>query len=98
MSVSKIVFFNHKGGVSKTTTAFHIGWMIAKMGHKVLLVDGDPQCNLSALFLGDQFDEYYEKEETMSQNIKDGVKVAFDGKPTPIVAINCPQASRNSNL
>lgn len=62
------------------------------MGHKVLLVDGDPQCNLTALFLGSNFDEYYEKEETKKQNIKDGVKVAFDGKPTPVTAINCPQA------
>ena len=98
MSTKKVVLFNHKGGVSKTTTTFHIGWMLAKMGHKVLLVDGDPQCNLTALFLGSNFDEYYEKEETKKQNIKDGVKVAFDGKPTPITAINCPQANRNLNL
>ena len=34
MSTKKVVLFNHKGGVSKTTTTFHIGWMLAKMGHK----------------------------------------------------------------
>jgi cellulose biosynthesis protein BcsQ len=45
----KIVFFNHKGGVSKTTTAFNLGWKIAEKGYKVLLVDADPQCNLTSL-------------------------------------------------
>ena len=54
--MKKIVLFNHKGGVSKTTSTFYLGWMIAEMGHKVLLVDADPQCNLTALFLGEEFD------------------------------------------
>ena len=48
----KIVLFNHKGGVSKTTTTFHLGWMLASKGHRVILVDADPQCNLSGLILG----------------------------------------------
>lgn len=96
--MKKIVLFNHKGGVSKTTSTFHIGWMIAKMGHKVLLVDADPQCNLSALFLGDRFDSYYENGETCTHNIMDGVKVAFSGQPKPIEPITCPSAERNANL
>src|SRR6266496_5496474 len=32
----KISLFNHKGGVSKTTTAFNLGWMIASKGKRVL--------------------------------------------------------------
>jgi len=47
-----ISLFNHKGGVSKTTTAFNLGWTLAEKGHKTLLVDADPQCNLTALVLG----------------------------------------------
>ena len=32
----RVAFFNHKGGVSKTTSVYNIGWMLAKT-HKVLL-------------------------------------------------------------
>ena len=46
-----VSLFNHKGGVSKTTTAFNLGWMLAELGHKTLIVDADPQCNLTALVL-----------------------------------------------
>lgn len=96
--MKKIVLFNHKGGVSKTTSTFNIGWMIAQKGHKVLLVDADPQCNLTALFLGDKFDEYYDAEETKNKNIMDGVRSVFSGSPTPIKPIDCPCAERNENL
>lgn len=51
--VAKVVsLFNHKGGVSKTTTAFHLGWKLARLGKRVLIVDADPQCNLTGLTLG----------------------------------------------
>ena len=96
--MKKIVLFNHKGGVSKTTSTFHIGWMIAEMGHKVLLVDADPQCNLTALVLGEKFDTYYDDAQTAKQNVMDGVRVAFSGIPHPIEPILCPSAEKNGNL
>lgn len=34
----KIVFFNHKGGVSKTTTTYNLGWMLAEQGKRILLL------------------------------------------------------------
>ena len=49
--VQKIALFNHKGVVSKTTTTFHLGWMLASKGKRVILVDTDPQCNLTGLVL-----------------------------------------------
>lgn len=49
-----ICFFNHKGGVSKTTTTFNLGWALAKAGYRVLMVDLDSQSNLTGIVLGYQ--------------------------------------------
>src|SRR3989344_331009 len=49
----KLVFVNNKGGVGKTTLAFNGAVALAKMGYKTVLVDLDPQCNLSRLALGE---------------------------------------------
>jgi len=93
----KIILFNHKGGVSKTTSTFNIGWNLANKGHKVLLVDGDSQCNLTSLFLGDQFYNYYESD-TAGNNLMDGVKKVFEGTPSPIEAIDCASHATCENL
>ncbi len=47
-----ITFFNHKGGVGKTTLVHNLGFILADCGYKVLLIDADPQMNLTAAVYG----------------------------------------------
>lgn len=53
----KVTFFNNKGGVGKTTLAYNCAVEFAQKGYKTVLIDLDPQCNLTRLALGD---EYYQ--------------------------------------
>ena len=50
MEAKVIVLANHKGGCTKTTTTANLGASLAERGNRVLLVDCDPQANLSELF------------------------------------------------
>ena len=46
-----VVFFNNKGGVGKTSLVFHLAWMYADLGLRVLAADLDPQANLTSMFI-----------------------------------------------
>jgi len=58
-----LTFFN-KGGVGKTTLLYHLAFMFAELGKKVLVADLDPQCNLSLMLLGDERAEEIYTAET----------------------------------
>lgn len=96
----KIALFNHKGGVSKTTTTFNLGWMLAEQGKKVVIVDADPQCNLTGLILG--YKKYVELEDFykngQNHNLRDGLAPAFESMPKMIEGVNCFEVEGRESL
>ena len=60
-----ISVFNNKGGVGKTTLSFHLAHALAGLGHRVLAVDLDPQCNLSIYALPvERIQEIWDEENS----------------------------------
>ncbi len=86
--MKRIAVFNHKGGVSKTTTSYNLGWSLASLGKRILLVDADAQCNLTQYALGqDEFEKYYESGS--QENIHDALAPAFKSQPRLLTPVNC---------
>jgi len=89
-----VTLYNHKGGVSKTTTTFNLAHYLVSEGRQVLLVDADAQCNLTELCLGKviaELDAVAEKtgviQELPGTSILDALKPRIDGD-VPFVNID----------
>lgn len=64
MTPAIISVFNNKGGVGKTTLTFHLAHKLGELGHKVLLIDLDPQCNLTLHGISEEaLEEMWKKED-----------------------------------
>ena len=50
----RLTIFNHKGGVGKTTLTMNLAAVLAGRGKRILLVDSDPQCNLTSYLVTDE--------------------------------------------
>jgi chromosome partitioning protein len=65
-----IAFFNNKGGVGKTTLLYHLAWMYADLGKRVLVADLDPQANVTSMFLPEQkLENLWNPDHTQEQSI-----------------------------
>lgn len=90
-----ITFFNNKGGVGKTTTVYHIAWMLKEQGFKVLAVDLDPQCNLSSYFLSSERMEEIVLEE-QEVTILDAIVPVSEGEP--YIPVHIEKIAENLSL
>lgn len=82
MSVPVLTFFNNKGGVGKTSLVFHLAWMLAEMGRRVVTIDLDPQANLTSAFLAEgdledlwDVDDASQRNDTIYQCVRPLTKV-----------------------
>lgn len=76
----RITIYNHKGGVGKTTLNVNIAAALTELGKSVLLVDSDPQCNLTSYLLSDDLvDDLLEhSEQADGQTIWTAVRPVFN--------------------
>lgn len=75
MTVPVLTFFNNKGGVGKTSLVYHLSWMLAEQGRRILAVDLDAQANLTAAFLDEDrlaalWDTNGQEANTVFQSIR----------------------------
>jgi cellulose biosynthesis protein BcsQ len=91
-----ISVFNNKGGVGKTTLTYHLAHALAELGKKTLIIDFDPQCNLTIFGLTDDWiyniwkveDDYIDdfndarlKDVNFAAHLKSPRSIHFDLKP-----------------
>jgi len=54
--MKRIAFFQYAGGSSKTSTVRDVGYLLARRGRRVLLVDADPQASLTSWLGVDRYE------------------------------------------
>jgi cellulose biosynthesis protein BcsQ len=90
-----ITFFNNKGDVGKTTTVYHVAWMLSQLGIKTIAVDLDPQSNLTSMFLStERLEEIYEEE--LKLTILDSITPVVSGDP--YIPVHIEQITENLGL
>lgn len=80
---------------------FHLAWMLASLGKRTMVVDCDPQCNLTGVFLGEVDAEDYPFESASLQkpkNIRDAVRPAFESRPYIIEATELYESPAQNGL
>lgn len=74
MSTPVLTFFNNKGGVGKTSLIYHLAWMFSILRKRVVIIDLDPQANLTAAFLDEDKIEVIWNQQDIGSTIYQCVK------------------------
>lgn len=70
-----ISVFNNKGGVGKSTLTYHLGNALAEIGKKILLIDLDPQCNLTiCAMMEEKLHEIWSQEDMFIDDFESAYK------------------------
>jgi len=82
----RLSVFNHKGGVGKTTLTMNLAAALADMGRRVLVVDSDPQCNLTSYLIADDVvDDLLDKAGLPDFSLKvSGSRVTHSTTPSSV--------------
>jgi ATP-dependent DNA helicase RecG len=73
-AVPILTLFNNKGEIGKTSILYHLAYMFAELGKRVVAVDLDPQSNFTAAFLSEQDIEKLWQDKESTSTIYQAVK------------------------
>lgn len=86
--MDQVAFFNHKGGVGKTTLLFNVGLAMARQGKTVLFIDADAQANLTSAALDvDVYEKALNSGQTIHACLLPVINSTGDINPIPPVQI-----------
>lgn len=75
-----IAFFNNKGGVGKTSLVYHLGWTFSDNGQRVLMVDLDPQSNLTAMCVEEErLEQLWVDDDMLRKSMRGAIQPIIDG-------------------
>jgi cellulose biosynthesis protein BcsQ len=96
LTVPIIALFNNKGGVGKTSLAYHLAAMYADLEIRVVVADFDPQANLTSMFLDEDRLEELWPEGEHEQTVYGAIRPLIAG--TGDVIDPCPTVDVEENV
>ena len=77
--MKSIALFNNEGGIGKTSLVYHTAWMFTELGYRALMLDLDPQSNLSMMALDEERLEALWPDDAHPDTLFGAVEPLFGG-------------------